>query len=83
MGTISKARSRAVIGSGAGAIVLLLFASSGAQAQCNNTLPTIPVGDNSADFVPFARGGSVSSLVSVLNTTSTAFLNQTKGGRSQ
>jgi len=57
-------------------MMLLLFASSGAQAQCTSTLPTV-LGFDPAGFVPFALGGQVNSLVSVLNTTSTAFLNQT------
>jgi len=76
--TMSRTRNRALLGSSA--MMLLLFASSGAQAQCTSTLPSLTVNDRPFDLaglVPFALGGQVNSLVSVLNTTGTAFLNQT------
>ena len=72
MNRIGTTRKTALLGGSA--LLLVMFASQ-AQAQC------VATGDFAAtiaaDITPIARGGSVNSLVSVLNTTGTAFLNQT------
>ncbi len=72
MNRIGTTRKSALLGGSA--LLLVMFASQ-AQAQC------VATGDFAqtiaADITPIARGGSVNSLVSVLNTTGTAFLNQT------
>src|SRR5262249_41740890 len=75
--TMVRIRNRALLGSSA--MMVLLFASSGVQAQCiqNPVAGANFGGFTVANLVPFAAGGQVNSLVSVLNTTSTAFLNQT------
>src|SRR5262249_33672311 len=75
MNRISRIRKSALLA--ASALTLVVAASSGAQAQtarpnCVNTVQ----GGVTSSFVPFASGGSVSSLISVLNTTNTAFLTQ-------
>jgi opacity protein-like surface antigen len=61
---------------GGSALTLALFASSAAQAQCTGGAGLGPL---LALFTPLASGGgaTVSSLVSALTTTNTAFLNQT------
>jgi opacity protein-like surface antigen len=73
MNRISRIRKSALLGTSA--LTLALFASGAAQAQC------VATGDlavfATANLTPIASGGSVNSLVSVLNTTGTAFLNQT------
>jgi opacity protein-like surface antigen len=69
MSKIGNSRKSALLGGSA--LILVMFASQ-AHAQCVNTIPGL-----AADVTPIAQGGSVNSLVSVLNTTGTAFLNQT------
>jgi hypothetical protein len=59
-----------------------LLNPAGAWAQCTSTLPTISIpGDrrslDASAFIPLARGSSVNSILSVLNTASTAFLTNT------
>src|SRR5262245_30249380 len=58
-----------------------LLNPTGTWAQCTSTLPgiTIPGGPtlDAASFLPFSRGSAVNSIVSVLNTTGTAFLTNT------
>jgi opacity protein-like surface antigen len=70
MNRIGRARKGALLSGSA--LMLVMFASQ-AHAQCVTT----GLGGIAADFTPIASGASVNSLVSVLNTTSTAFLNQT------
>jgi outer membrane autotransporter protein len=72
-------KNRKAILLGGSAVALALFASSAAQAQCVSTLPGVLPGNGlpSAPVIPFATGGSLNSLVSVLNTVNTAFLTQT------
>ncbi|RAI41159.1 outer membrane beta-barrel protein [Rhodoplanes roseus] len=53
------------------ALVVGLVMSSGAMAQCTST------GTGAEYFAPFARGGSVNSLISVLNTSTSVFQAQT------
>jgi opacity protein-like surface antigen len=72
MNRTSRIRKGALLGSSA--LMIVMFAAEAAQAQCVATGQVAAAG---ADFTPIARGSSVNSLVSVLNTTSTAFLNQT------
>src|SRR5262249_27120351 len=67
-------RTRKTVFLGGIAAVLGVIASSAAQAQCVNS----PVGGaDLTPFVPFARGSSVNSMVSVLNTVTSAYLTQT------
>jgi opacity protein-like surface antigen len=58
-----------------------LLNPAGAWAQCTSTLPTISIPGgptlDASSFIPLARGSSVNSIVSVLNTASTAFLTNT------
>jgi outer membrane autotransporter protein len=56
------------------AFALALSASSAAMAECTGT-GALGVGGVSP-FLPFSAGGAVSSLVSAINTTNTAFLTQ-------
>ncbi|MBI5112963.1 MAG: autotransporter domain-containing protein [Rhodovulum sp.] len=56
---------------GSSALLAGLAISSGAQAQCVST------GSGAEYFAPFARGSSVSSLISVLNTSTSVFQAQT------
>ena len=60
------------------ALTLSLLNPAGAWAQCISTLPgiVIPGGPtlDASSFLPFSRGSAVNSIVSVLNTASTAFL---------
>ena len=72
MNRIGTTRKTALLGGSA--LLLVMFASQ-AQAQCVATGDFALAGIS--DITPIARGGSVNSLVSVLNTTGTAFLNQT------
>jgi hypothetical protein len=72
MNRIGRTRKSALLGGSA--LMLVLFASQ-AHAQCVSTLNI--AGIDPGAFTPFASGSSVNSLVSVLNTTSTAFFNQT------
>jgi len=76
MNRIGKARRSALLGGSA--IMVALFASSSAQAQCVGSAP-FAFGGIAADFGPTAAGAaaSVNSLISVLNTSNTAFLTQT------
>jgi opacity protein-like surface antigen len=75
MNKIGSTRKSALLGGSA--LMLVMFASQ-AHAQCvagiagNPNIPVDPTG-----FTAIATGASVNSLVSVLNTTSTAFFNQT------
>ena len=79
MNRIGKSRKAVLLGGSA--LTLALFASSAAQAQCTGSVgagggvgPIPPV------FIdPIAAGAasSINSMISVLNTTTTAFLNQT------
>ena len=63
------------------ALSLFLLTPSGAWAQCTSTLPAIAIPGgptiDASSFVPLARGSAVNSIVSVLNTASTAFLTNT------
>jgi opacity protein-like surface antigen len=70
MNRIGSTRKTALLGGSA--LMLVLFASQ-AHAQCTTT------GADFTAFTPFATSGtaSVNSIVSVLNTTTTAFFNQT------
>jgi opacity protein-like surface antigen len=74
MNRIVRTRKSALLGGSA--LMLVMFAAD-AHAQCTNTLTGLPGGIDPAAFTVIATGGSVNSLVSVLNTTGTAFLNQT------
>src|SRR5262245_7427602 len=63
------------------ALTMGLLNPAGAWAQCTSTLPgiVIPGGPtiDASSFLPFSRGSAVNSIVSVLNTASTAFLTNT------
>jgi outer membrane autotransporter protein len=79
MNRIGKNRKAVLLGGSA--VALALFASSAAQAQC---VGSVGAGGGAGGvppvFIdPIAAGAasSVNSLISVLNTTTTAFLNQT------
>src|SRR5262245_29187105 len=61
------ARSPAI--AGVAAILLGLLASSGASAQCSG-----PLTGTLDRLVPVGRGGSISSLISVIDTANTSFL---------
>jgi outer membrane autotransporter protein len=58
-------------------LAVLMSASTGAMADCNGTgvLAAAGAGDVT-QFLPFASGGAVNSLVSAINTVNTAFLTQ-------
>jgi opacity protein-like surface antigen len=59
------------------AVVAGMIGPSAAWAQCTNSVAPFTafgVVFNPADLIPFAQGGSVNSVVSVLNTVNTAFL---------
>jgi opacity protein-like surface antigen len=62
--------------SGGAALIMGLLASSGAAAECANNFAN-PGGFDVSPFLPFGQGGSVNSLVSVINTVNTAFLTNT------
>ena len=68
---------------GGTALIIGLLASSGAWAQCVDSTPLFagppppPVGTSFKDFLPFSQGGSVNSLISVIDTANTAFLSGT------
>jgi len=72
-------RSRSPLVAGA-ALLAALSGSSGAWAQCTSTLPAFVINGqvfDTSSFVPLARGGTVNSIVSVLNTATTAFTTNT------
>jgi len=54
------------------AFALALSTSSAAMAECTGTGQLSSI----TSFLPFSAGGAVSSLVSAINTTNTAFLTQ-------
>jgi outer membrane autotransporter protein len=61
------------------AMAMAVSASSVAMAACTGTGSFVPgavPGFNPSSVLPFAAGGAVSSLVSAINTTNTAFLTQ-------
>lgn len=76
------------LGVAGAALAVMLFAATGAQAQCVASAGAAPGGFNLA---PFAAGGSVNTLLSAINAVNTVFLtestafvgspaNQTGGG---
>jgi opacity protein-like surface antigen len=80
---MGRIRIRKSVLLGGSALMLVLSGSSGAMAQCTNTVQPIVIPTqppfilDPAAFVPIGTGASVNSLVSVLNTVNTAFLTQT------
>ena len=77
MNRIGKSRKALLLGGSA--LTLALFASSAAQAQCTGTIVGPNIGGRDLIFDPVAAfaASSVNSMISVLNTTTSAFLNQT------
>ena len=68
----SAFRRRVSLGVSSLALMVGVTASSGAQAQCVNTLPQLY-----AAAVPFGQGGSINAISSVITTVNTAFLTNT------
>jgi len=74
---LAAPRKRQILSSSA-ALMVGLFAASGAQAQCMGGAVPTPFGTFQLhQFFPFGNGGGVNGLVSVINTVNTAFLNNT------
>lgn len=70
---------------GSSALLVAMAVSGAAQAQCTSTIPTLATYTSGGvstpitglQLVPLAQSGTVSSLVSILNTTTTVFQAQT------
>ncbi|WP_170146054.1 autotransporter domain-containing protein [Rhodoplanes elegans] len=71
---------------GSSALLVAMAVSGAAQAQCTSTIPQLATYTNGAgvqtpitglQLLPLAQAGTVNSLVSVLNTTTTVFQAQT------